>query len=273
MEYCSKNLLQHRYPFLFIKKLYAFDNHTAEAKIDFFRILPDWMISLDCSSLPIEFAAQLMGARYRLNQTKALKSGFLSKIEFFSWVKNPEPIASLNVALILSQGDFYSFSAQFFCSSGEICANALATLYISYKETYQVRTTSVVTLNLKNNNIPNNSLFLPDKREAKRGKTVVTVNEQCPIFLGHFPNNPITPGVLLIDIMISTALELKDCDDMHKWQLASIWDAVFQSPIFPGDRLVIKVKEEQKNNFFASIFNNNEKRCARAKFSMKNTPK
>jgi 3-hydroxyacyl-[acyl-carrier-protein] dehydratase len=66
----------------------------------------------------------------------------------------------------------------------------------------------------------------------------VTVNE--PQFLGHFPNNPVFPGVLLIEGMAQTAgvLCLKSLGATEKPQLVyflTIDKARFRKPVVPGD--------------------------------------
>ena len=66
----------------------------------------------------------------------------------------------------------------------------------------------------------------------------VTVNE--PQFLGHFPDNPVFPGVLLIEGMAQTAgvLCLKSLGATEKPQLVyflTIDKARFRKPVVPGD--------------------------------------
>ena len=66
----------------------------------------------------------------------------------------------------------------------------------------------------------------------------VIVNE--PQVLGHFPGNPVFPGVLLIEGMAQTAgvLCLKSMQATSNPQLAyflSIDKARFQKPVVPGD--------------------------------------
>ena len=71
----------------------------------------------------------------------------------------------------------------------------------------------------------------------------VTINE--PFFQGHFPGQPIMPGVLIIEAMAQVggvgALNMRD----NLGKLAyfmSIKDARFRKPVVPGDQLVIEVE-------------------------------
>ncbi len=69
----------------------------------------------------------------------------------------------------------------------------------------------------------------------------VTINE--PHFLGHFPENPVMPGVLLIEGMAQTGavivlrpLKLRDSHN-HAMFLLTIDKAKFRKPAVPGDRI------------------------------------
>ncbi len=73
----------------------------------------------------------------------------------------------------------------------------------------------------------------------------VTVNE--PFFQGHFPLQPIMPGVLIIEAMAqATALygELAVTDGMDKdilYYLVGIDKARFRQTVGPGDQLLLRV--------------------------------
>ena len=67
----------------------------------------------------------------------------------------------------------------------------------------------------------------------------VTANE--PFFVGHFPQFPVMPGVLIVEAMAQTAgiLVLKSIPDRHSKLvlLASVEEAKFRRPVVPGDQL------------------------------------
>lgn len=67
----------------------------------------------------------------------------------------------------------------------------------------------------------------------------VTINE--PQFLGHFPENPVMPGVLLIEGMAQTGavivLRLLKLRESHAMFLLTIDKTKFRKPAVPGDRL------------------------------------
>jgi beta-hydroxyacyl-ACP dehydratase FabZ len=72
----------------------------------------------------------------------------------------------------------------------------------------------------------------------------VTANE--PHFLGHFPEFPVMPGVLIVEAMAQCAgvLVLKSMPDRHKKLvfLASVEEAKFRRPVLPGDQLRMEMR-------------------------------
>ena len=71
----------------------------------------------------------------------------------------------------------------------------------------------------------------------------VTVNE--PHFVGHFPDFPVMPGVLIVEAMAQVAgvLVLKSLPnrDEKLVLLASVEEAKFRRPVVPGDQLRIEM--------------------------------
>jgi beta-hydroxyacyl-ACP dehydratase FabZ len=73
----------------------------------------------------------------------------------------------------------------------------------------------------------------------------VTINE--PFFQGHFPGNPIMPGVLIIEAMGQAGAVLA-AGSMSEEQPGTLiyfmgMDRVkFRKPVIPGDRLVLEMK-------------------------------
>jgi beta-hydroxyacyl-ACP dehydratase FabZ len=76
----------------------------------------------------------------------------------------------------------------------------------------------------------------------------VTANE--PFFMGHFPEFPVMPGVLIVEAMAQVAgiLVLKEIPDRKKKLvlLASIEEAKFRRPVLPGDTLRIEMNMLRK---------------------------
>ena len=74
----------------------------------------------------------------------------------------------------------------------------------------------------------------------------VTINE--PFFTGHFPNNPVMPGVLIIEAMAQVAgiLAFKSGMSSMSVYFMSIDKVKFRKPVFPGDQLRFEVNVTHK---------------------------
>ena len=82
----------------------------------------------------------------------------------------------------------------------------------------------------------------------------VTFNE--PQFMGHFPDNPVMPGVLVIEGMAQTAgvlclTHLGAGTGQHKVFFLTIDKAKFRKPVLPGDTIEYHMtKIAQKRNMW-----------------------
>lgn len=85
--------------------------------------------------------------------------------------------------------------------------------------------------------------------ELEIGKRVVglknvTLNE--PFFPGHFPNNPVMPGVLIIEAMaqvggILALLSTPDLQEEAAIYLMGVDKMRFRKPVIPGDQLIMEL--------------------------------
>ena len=90
--------------------------------------------------------------------------------------------------------------------------------------------------------------------ELEHGKSIlayknVTANE--PFFQGHFPDNPVMPGVLMVEAMAqalailafrSMEVEGRPHTKDAVFYFAGIDGARFKRPVLPGDRLYLSVE-------------------------------
>ena len=76
----------------------------------------------------------------------------------------------------------------------------------------------------------------------------VTMNE--PHFQGHFPEQPVMPGVLIIEAMAQTAgaicINALAADRPSLVYFMTIDNAKFRRPVVPGDRLELHVRKLKK---------------------------
>jgi 3-hydroxyacyl-[acyl-carrier-protein] dehydratase len=96
-------------------------------------------------------------------------------------------------------------------------------------------------------------LELEDERIV--GIKNVTVNE--PFFVGHFPEFPVMPGVLVVEAMAQVAgvLVLKSLPDRKNKLvlLATIEEAKFRGKVRPGDQLRIEMKVAKRKANIAKM--------------------
>ena len=73
----------------------------------------------------------------------------------------------------------------------------------------------------------------------------VTANE--PFFPGHFPEQPVMPGVMILEVMAQATgiLALRTLDELPSedsiYYFAGIDGARFRAPVIPGDQLIVRV--------------------------------
>jgi len=83
----------------------------------------------------------------------------------------------------------------------------------------------------------------------------VTINE--PFFVGHFPEFPVMPGVLIVEAMAQVAgvLVLKNIPDRKNKLvlLASVEQAKFRQPVLPGHQLRIEMKVTKRKASVAKM--------------------
>ena len=87
----------------------------------------------------------------------------------------------------------------------------------------------------------------PEKRLI--GVKNISVNE--PFFAGHFPGNPIMPGVLMIEAMAQAAGMLAHLDaeiegkEGELYFLIKVDNARFTQVVLPGDQLILDVIQKR----------------------------
>jgi len=88
-----------------------------------------------------------------------------------------------------------------------------------------------------------------EPRKKLVGLKNVTKNE--PFFEGHFPGNPVMPGVLIIESMAQTAGMLANLDAElqgkagEMYYLVKVDKARFSKKVIPGDQLVLEVVQKR----------------------------
>lgn len=91
-------------------------------------------------------------------------------------------------------------------------------------------------------------LFIDEVIEVEEGKRIVAkkyLEPQADFFKGHFPGNPVLPGVLTIEAMNQAAIILyyttkPNIAKTHPDYYLSNVNATLKSPVYPGDTLILE---------------------------------
>ncbi len=83
----------------------------------------------------------------------------------------------------------------------------------------------------------------------KKIRAIKNVSMNEPFFTGHFPGNPVMPGVLIIESMAQAAGMLANLDASLQgktgelYYLVKVDKAKFSKTVVPGDQLVLEVTQ------------------------------
>lgn len=109
--------------------------------------------------------------------------------------------------------------------------------------------------------------------KSKSAVGIKNVSANDGFFEGHFPGNPIMPGVLIVEALAQTAGILGNVSSEKKYKsvyFMSIERAKFRKPVVPGDQLRLEVEIIKQRNTvlkFSGIARVDDKVVAEAEFT------
>lgn len=89
--------------------------------------------------------------------------------------------------------------------------------------------------------------------EGKRAVGIKNVSGNEPFFQGHFPGNPIMPGVLILEALAQLGAVIVLKQEKFAGQLAlfaGMEEVKFKRPVIPGDQLRLEAEiQKMRGNF------------------------
>jgi 3-hydroxyacyl-[acyl-carrier-protein] dehydratase len=76
------------------------------------------------------------------------------------------------------------------------------------------------------------------KVSDNRYRTVFCVSEEHPCLPGHFPGQPLVPGVMLLECVAKALRSWRD------ERLARVLEAKFMAPLYPGEQAQLELDEK-----------------------------
>ncbi len=98
------------------------------------------------------------------------------------------------------------------------------------------------------------------EREKNKIHCIKNLSYNEPYFLGHFPKNPILPGVLMIEMAAQASMIMvqnisEPFEKKTRGYLVRVNNVKYYNTAIPGDRLDIKVELKEKlGNYFTTRF-------------------
>lgn len=110
---------------------------------------------------------------------------------------------------------------------------------------------------------------LIDGEPGRFAETALQLRAEDSVFLGHFPDRPVFPGVLMIEQMAQTACWVMAASnpDADRYALVRVEHCEFRQQATPGERLVARAELSRRAGnfaFFDCSVHSNSKRIARA---------
>ena len=113
------------------------------------------------------------------------------------------------------------------------------------------------------------SLVETIRSEADEISARVTTDAQSPWFAGHFPDNPILPGIAQLKMVADIIVASRE-DDVQMFSLSRI---KFRKIVRPGDLLDIHAAPgKEKDQYTFRITSNNEDVCSGMMLFVKQLP-
>ena len=259
----AEQILPHQPPFRFIKEAFLVAPDRAMAAVPAVQPNVAWAAEWHNSVLPVEYAAQLVGVLIRSRIGANGASSVLAGVNEFTWDDCAQPLESVEVRYSGTRGEYHDFKADFLSTDSLVCGSLSGFLHMPPGQRSK-------ELPLEANEPINEDCDIFDVYEIEEDgpNTVFKVytRPDCPVFAGHFPGRPLTPGVLIAEMMVKAATRHHPNLGLHR-----LSNLVFSATLGPGEFAEIRLKQLAEMNFSATLMRQG-KRMARAKIELAALP-
>ena len=206
--------LPHRPPFRFVSRFEAHPDGAAGCAV---MITPKMLVQTSVSGskhgihlLAAEIAAQLMGAHLQQNIASSNVFYLVAIRDYFCSREMLMELRYIMVTSQKSQGAFHDFTVHCAGAEQKRLATFNATIYITerlstHRSVISGESTQPQAAVEHYENPKPFGRILAAKTESDSAVMELQCNHTESVYRGHFPDNPITPGILLADAMVQTA--------------------------------------------------------------------
>lgn len=263
----AEKVLRHRAPFLFIKEVTVFPDGrgTAEISPHVWRDQEPWRLENKLSALPIEISAQVAGVALRLCRNNSEKAvGYLATVLNYEILLPLAEIVFVEVQLEAPRGAFHPFLAILAHESGAHSATVAGSIFLgAHAEVSRGRVVS--------------------QGAGRVGLATATALESVIVrgmdgsesyYAGHFPDQPVTPGVLLLEMAVLAASECAKVEGAKAIELIRVEHVAFQKQVFPGATIEVYadwVRSEGELRIYATRVLHEGRRAMRARIVLRVT--
>jgi 3-hydroxymyristoyl/3-hydroxydecanoyl-(acyl carrier protein) dehydratase len=254
----THTILRHKSPFLFLEHAELDKNGFASAMVELPLEEFSWAAPLELSLLHVECAAQLISVVMRLRLKRERSRGVFAGLRSFEWLSTPQDVRRVTVQYKKSSANFHEFEGTFYNKEQEPCAHLIGTTHLSDDLIPD-------SSNEQDNSFSDASpIFQLQEKGNEEGESIsAQASRECEVYRGHFPGEPITPGVLIAEMMLAAIQkqsELPLC-------LKRVEALSFNAPIKPGDVVTVNTKSLEDYRFRVSVVSG-RKRIAKAGFEL-----
>jgi 3-hydroxymyristoyl/3-hydroxydecanoyl-(acyl carrier protein) dehydratase len=261
----AADVLRHRPPFLFVDYVTMRSQGCAVADIapELWTKVPPWRAPEAMCALPIELAAQVAGVALRTRLSIAFSAGFLAAVSSYRVLSRLHEATQIEVNLGKNAGAYHAFEAVLTASTGAPCAEVFGSIFLGASDATSAASKQLAAQTPISTHVT-----------AEAAHVSCWLDPTQSFYAGHFPEAPITPGILLLEMATQVSSSIAHAEGQRVLGLAEVTDAVFQRLVPPGSMVEVRARLQASNvgrrNYAVSLFVEGA-RALRARVALRTT--